>query len=453
MRMAIRYSLFYTLLLCLVLLAFLWGTRRSVDEKISAELINEHEVLHGIYQQQGLNALLHLVEEKQQQADSLLYLIATTQGKRLAGKIKERPEDFDVVDKVAIVFFDENILLANPFDDDAYLPALSTTLGNNHVLIIAHPSPRVQALQEIYEYLVEFIGVAILLSLLIGVTLGYAILRRINTISDTAAEIMKGDINQRIPISANNDEFDTLSTQLNTMMDRIQKLIDSIREVSDNVAHDLRSPLTRLRNNFEVTLLEPRSGDEYREALNQGVQEIESLITTFNALLSIAQAESGNHRCRWQQVDINELLTDIVDLYEPLADKKGQWLAVQTVGSQNNTDKIALLASRNLLAQAFSNLIENAIKYTPESTAIIISLEQKKQTLNISFIDSGAGIPLHEREHVLERFVRLDNSRNTSGNGLGLSLVNAVCELHQGKFKLSDANPGLIATMQLPLGE
>jgi len=374
--------------------------------------------------------------------------LANSQNNKLAGSIKDLPEDFEHTSEAEIVFFDEDILLGL-LDDDAYLPTLSANL-DDHLLLIAYPSPQAPILQEVYECLLEFIGVAILLSLLIGMTLGYAVLRRINTISHTAAEIMKGDITQRIPISSNNDEFDDLSTQLNSMMDRIQKLIDSIREVSDNVAHDLLSPLTRLRNNFEITLLEKRSPEEYRESLNRGVQDIESLITTFNALLSIAQAESGNHRSQWHPVDIAPLLTDIVDLYEPLAEEKKQVLTIKTDRLLEES-KIKIIASKNLLTQAFSNLIENAIKYSPESEEIIISLKQNNDLLEISFIDSGSGIPANEREHVLERFVRLDNSRNTAGNGLGLSLVSAVCELHNGSFELDDARPGLIAMMQLPL--
>lgn len=452
MRMAIRYSLLYTLLLSLVLAAFLWSTSRRIDEEIKEALDAERQMLSALYHQQGVSKLVTQIEALQKQPDSFLYLLVNTEAKKLAGNLKSLPEDFEQslehTSEAEIVFFDEDILLGF-LDDDAYLPTLSTNL-DNHLLLIAHLSPQAQVLQEVYEYLLEFIGVAILLSLLIGMTLGYAVLRRINTISHTAAEIMKGDITQRIPISSNDDEFDDLSTQLNSMMDRIQKLIDSIREVSDNVAHDLRSPLTRLRNNFEITLLEKRSPEEYRESLNKGVQDIEYLITTFNALLSIAQAESGNHRSQWQSIDVTPLLTDIVDLYEPLAEKKKQVLIIKE-GHLLEDRKIEIIASKNLLAQAFSNLIENAIKYSPETEEIIIAINNNKDLLEISFIDSGQGIPVNEREHVLERFVRLDNSRNSPGNGLGLSLVSAVCELHNGRFVLSDAEPGLIATMQLPL--
>lgn len=448
-RMAIRYSLIYGAILIAVVIVYNWTLQSPVDNEIKTALLKERDATQTIYQENGLEGLIGYIKERVKKKESYLYLLVDKTGTKMAGNLRQLPEDFDLsdikVDEIYQVLYDDQILPLELFEDEANLPTTTIELENDNRLLIAHPTQRGQILREINEYLIEFAIPVLLLSSLIGVTLAYAVLRRINTISHTAKEIMEGDITRRIPLSGKNDEFDALSSRLNTMMDRIQKLIEGTREVSDNVAHDLRSPLTRLRNSFEVTLLEDRSNEEYRETLNNGIQDVESLLKTFNSLLSIAQAESGNHRSRWKEFTLNDLLVDMVEFYEPLADEKKQTL---TFG-QN--DEIKITASRDLLAQATSNLIENAIKYTSESGKIHLELEHENNTVTISVSDTGPGIPANEREHVLERFVRLDNSRHTEGNGLGLSLVKAVCELHHGTLHFSEANPGLIVTMRLPL--
>jgi signal transduction histidine kinase len=214
--------------------------------------------------------------------------------------------------------------------------------------------------------------------------------------------------------------------------------------VTDNVAHDLRSPLTRLRNRLEVTLLEPRSEGEYREVIRQGIEDADSLIRTFNALLGIAQAEAGNHRAQWGPVNLNQVVSDLEDLYRPLAEEKGQTLEFIRDGERE------IAGSRHLIAQALGNLIENAIKYTPEGGAVRLVVSPSNSEVIVSVSDTGPGIPVADRERVLERFVRLENSRHTPGNGLGLSLVKAVCKLHQARLALDDANPGLVVTLRFP---
>ena len=209
------------------------------------------------------------------------------------------------------------------------------------------------------------------------------------------------------------------------------------------MAHDLRSPLSRLRNRLEVTLLESRSEDEYRKAIGKTIEDTESLIKTFNTMLDIAQLDSGNNRKQWGRVDLNTLASDLEELYRPVAEMKGQEFRLVT------GEPAEMTGSRDLLAQAIGNLLDNAIKYTPEGGSILLQVRRLEDAIEVVVRDSGTGIPAAEREHVLERFVRLENSRHTPGNGLGLSLVNAVAGLHGAELKLGDNRPGLIVTLRL----
>ncbi|MGH8561653.1 MAG: HAMP domain-containing protein, partial [Nevskiales bacterium] len=337
-RLALRYALIYAVVLGLALAGLLWSVNRQIDTQLKADLKQELASLTQEYASGGLDRLVATVRAREKVRNHL-YLLMSADQERLAGNLQGGPDQEDLAadGEVHTVWIDEEDLPRGVFDDDAYLPVIAAELPDGSRLLVARGVEQSQDLQELTEFLVEGLGMAVLLGLAISLTLGRTILSRMDTIGHTAGEIMAGDLSQRVPISPRQDEFDALSGRLNAMLDRIQQLIKGMREVTDNVAHDLRSPLTRLRNRLEITLLEQRSEAEYRDAINRSIEDAESLIKTFNALLEIAQTEAGNHRTQWGSVDIDRIAADLVELYRPVAEEKGQTLEFQPDGNPELT--------------------------------------------------------------------------------------------------------------------
>jgi signal transduction histidine kinase len=273
----------------------------------------------------------------------------------------------------------------------------------------------------------------------------------------TTQRIMAGDLSGRLPVGRSGDELDRLAGNLNAMLERIEALMIGLKEVSDNIAHDLKTPLTRLRNRAEEALATSGKEAEYRAALERTIEESDGLIRTFNALLMIARAESGQARDNMDDFDAADVANGIHELYEPLAEDDGMTLHVKTSAAP-------LHGNRELISQALANLVENAIKYgRPPAAAqplgadavaspreILIEARRDGDKVLLSVSDHGPGIPEADRGHAVERFVRLEASRTLPGSGLGLSLASAVATLHGGGLTLGDAHPGLRATLELP---
>jgi signal transduction histidine kinase len=268
---------------------------------------------------------------------------------------------------------------------------------------------------------------------------------------------MAGDLSGRLPVGRSGDELDRLAENLNAMLERIEALMVGLKEVSDNIAHDLKTPLTRLRNRAEEALASSGSEAEYRTALERTIEESDGLIRTFNALLMIARAESGQARGNMDDFDAADVARGIHELYEPLAEDDGMTLHVKTA-------PVRLHGNRELISQALANLVENAIKYgkpdpavqpldaavATRSKEVLIEARREGDQVLLSVTDHGPGIPESDRKHAVERFVRLEASRTQPGSGLGLSLASAVATLHGGELRLGDSHPGLVATLAIP---
>jgi len=300
--------------------------------------------------------------------------------------------------------------------------------------------------------LLEHIGGILLIAILViftaaifgGSWIGYGVIQRLDLIRETANNIINGDLSQRLPVRGQQDEYDKLSQVLNRMLIRLQKSMQSMREVTDNLAHDLRNPLNRLRHRLEA-LSYQHTSPLCQQELAIAVDDVDAIIATFNALLNIAQIEAESQHNHRENINIHQLITGICELYKLLAEEK----QLQLHCFSETT--LMFYGDRQLLAQALSNLLDNAIKYTPAGGAIHLQAYHENKQLYLVVSDTGSGIPANQHERVFQRFVRLDNVRNTDGSGLGLSLVKAVAELHEAQIQLQDNDPGLKVVMRFPV--
>jgi signal transduction histidine kinase len=292
------------------------------------------------------------------------------------------------------------------------------------------------------------VAIVIVLGLAGGLFVSRRVLRRVDAMTETTKTIMAGDLSERLPVGSSGDEIDRLAQNLNAMLERIEALMQGLQEVSDNIAHDLKTPLTRLRNRCEEALRLAEDESQYRAALESTIEESEALIRTFNALLMIARAESGQARDGMTDIDAAEIARGVGELYEPLADDKGIHLKVEAPAAA------PVHGNRELISQALANLVDNAIKYgagmNGAEAEIVVTARGEGDRILLAVADSGGGIPAADRGRAVERFVRLEQSRSQPGSGLGLSLASAVARLHGGDLKLEDNHPGLRTVISLP---
>jgi signal transduction histidine kinase len=265
----------------------------------------------------------------------------------------------------------------------------------------------------------------------------------VDAISRTAEAIIEGDLTQRIPLQGTKDDLDRLAETLNRMLDRTNKLLESVRQASNNIAHDLRTPLSRLGQRLEEARMRSLSPEDHRRALDAAKTEVDALLDTFAALLRIAEVEAGAQRAAFHPVDLSAVVLTVTEAFTPSAEEAGYTLTAAVAHG------IVVYGDRELLTQMLVNLVENALRHTPPGTHVRLSLRDGSGRVMLTVEDNGPGVPETERELILRRFHRLDQSRSTPGSGLGLSLVVAVAELHRGELHLADAGPGLRVSVHL----
>lgn len=324
-------------------------------------------------------------------------------------------------------------------------PSVTRTLGDGSRVVIVDDLLGVRQVETVLvRALLGALAAAAVLGLATGLVLSGMLLRRIDAVVRTAEAVVGGDLAHRIPTDGSGDEFDRLAGTLNGMLDRISGLLDNLRQVSSDVAHDLRTPLSRLRQGLEKADLRATTVAAYREAVARALGETDAILDIFSALLRIAQIEGGARRAAFRQIDLSALLLRVADAYAPPVEASGRHLTIQVA------DDVEILGDPDLLAQVFANLIENVLRHTPIGTRIVLTLSTTSGTAMVRLDDDGPGIPEAERQKAFQRFYRLDRSRGSAGNGLGLSLVAAVTELHGGVISLADNAPGLSVALKFP---
>jgi signal transduction histidine kinase len=427
----------------LVLLWFIYTSTAGFMERQTDETINaEIQGLAEQYSQLGLTGLIRVIKSRvaKDKAGSSVYLLTDWKFNPLAGNLPEWPKFRDT----GSGWFDATLEDTENFEPRRVRMRYFLLPGNFHLLVGRDVSLRLKMERLIMDALIWGLGLTVVLGGVGGLLTSRWMLKRIDVINKTSREIMAGDLTRRIPSRGAGDEFDRLAGNLNAMLDQITKLMDGVKQVSNNIAHDLRGPLNRIRAGLELSLAKSRTPEEYRAVLEATVSEIDNLLMTFNALLTIAQAESGARRQDFTDIDLTSLAADVAELYDPLAEEKGLTLTVTL------TPGVTVPGNRHLLSQALANLLDNAVKYTPAGGAIALSVTAPATGPELTVADTGPGVPAEHRDLVLERFARLESSRNTPGSGLGLSLVAAVAGLHRAALRLADNAPGLRVTLAFP---
>jgi signal transduction histidine kinase len=420
--------------------ALFWQTNAMLTSQVLRGLAQERAALDDVSRSGGIAALKHAVDARAGPTGpgASLLLLSSSAATKLAGNLERWPTE--LAEKPQ----------GGTFHQATGAPAagLPLLLPDGTRLLVARDLQDQSALiDRMRRYFLAGFGLLSLVGLIGALIASRLMLARVAQITDTGNEIMAGDLSRRIPLSGSDDELDHLATHLNALLQRIEQLMNGMREVSDNIAHDLKTPLSRLRSRAEAALREP-AGGAHTEGLGRVIEDADAIIQTFNALLLIARLEAGAVEKSAETFDLSILLDDVADLYAPVAEEAGQTLRTST------RPDVIVHANRQLIGQALANLIDNAIKYGVPAQAdkpeIIATLDVAADGLRIAVADRGPGIPAADRARVRDRFVRLDQSRTQPGTGLGLSLVAAVARLHGGDMLIEDNAPGLRVVLVLP---
>lgn len=363
-----------------------------------------------------------------------VYLLEDAQGRKIAGNINAMPPKLGPT-MLALV------LDGQPLEVRAY----GYRLDNGYYLLVGQDTA---VLREMKAVIARAYGVGLLITLALavagGAIISTTVLKRVESVGRTARAIVGGDLSQRVPVRGTEDEFDDLAGSVNAMLDRIEDLMRSMRQVSNDIAHDLRTPLTRLRQRLEHARRRAHSVEELHEALGLSIAQVDSILETFGALLRIAQIEAGGRTMPKSQIDVSKLLAGIVEDFAPAAEDHGQTLVAE-IGPG-----LSVSGDRELLTQMVANLLDNAIRHSPTGARIWVQAKAAGGNLELAVADTGPGIPPQERENVLRPFYRLEASRTTDGSGLGLSLVAAIAKRHHATLSLADNEPGLRVALLFP---
>jgi len=436
-RIAFVYSAAFALAIALLGLIVFWAMHLAFERQLEGVLRDEASSLVLEYRSDGPSELRGAIAEREamRSSNALFYALFSPDGRRIAGSLRtDRPD----TGFRTITFID-------PREGPDRALAYAVNLSDGSTLVVAADR---EQLEQIDKTVLAMFGAGFAAIIVLGLAgallLGSYLRRRLGAISGAAEAIVIGDISKRVPIGSRGDEFDRLGGSLNAMLDRIAGLVGNLRQVSSDIAHDLRTPLARLRNQLEAGLREGAADTAQQEVIRNAILRVDEVLSLFAAILRISEVESGAVRLGFQNVDLSDLVRDLAESYAPAVSDDG--------GSLRWTVEPGILidGDRELLAQATINLIENAQRHTPPGTAIQVTLSRRNGGARLLVADDGPGVPAADRERIVQRFTRLEGSRSTPGYGLGLNLVAAIARLHGARLAFGDNAPGLVVTLEFP---
>jgi signal transduction histidine kinase len=446
-KLSLTYLVAFTIFVLFLVGYISHATSNLLTEQLREAVDAEVRGLRNQYDVGGMQRVAFAIDSLSRRPGAGLYVLADASGNLLVGNVSDiptwvldaaneqlRPVDYTRSDDEGVRT--HHVALVRVF-----------TLDNGFRVLVGRDVGERERFRGIIRQ--AFRAIIIVMILLGGITWWFVsrrVLKRIDQVTATSQRIVAGDLSGRLPVAGTGDEFDRLAESLNGMLTRIDELMRGLKEVSDNIAHDLKTPLTRMRNRVEGALAGASDVDAYRGALERTIDECDGLIKTFDALLTIARVESGNRPVTMERLDAAGIAAEVAELYEPVAEEEGVALSLQTEPAE-------IVGSRELLAQALANLVDNALKYgraADRPAEIRLSVRRIGTEVALSVADNGPGIPAADRERVLGRFVRLEASRSAPGSGLGLALVAAIAHQHGAHLRLDDAAPGLMVTLSLP---
>lgn len=443
-----QVALLYLSLLSVTLIALVgfvyWSTAKLIDGQVTDTIESEIRGLAEQYRDEGLTRLVEVIGERSgpEGERQNVYLLVDAAHRPLAGNLANWPEEA----ANSRGWLELRLARRGDLPDTFHtVRGRSFDLAGGYRLFVGRDTAEREDFQRlIVRALVWALAPALILGLVGGTMLGRYSLRRVDAVRAASEDIVGGDLSRRVPLTGSGDEFDRLARTINRMLDQIDTLMTGMRTVTDSLAHDLRSPLTRAKSGIELALREDVDSSAYRRVLEDTNAELETILRTFEALLNIAQAEAGVSRLGLASLDLSALVRDVFEVYQPMAEEAGLELQAD-FGAP-----LHISGHRQLLGQAIANLLDNAIKYTPVAGTVSIGLSHSTGGVRLVVGDTGPGIPETERDRVVQRFVRLDSSRGTPGSGLGLSLVAAVAKLHGARLDLEDNAPGLKVIVTFP---
>lgn len=438
-RLTLLYAGLFAASVLVLLGAMLWWGTSYITGEMDSTVSNELIEVQTDAAQPGSGGMRATVAAMTAQSPGMRYLLETPGGRVLAGNMPALPRQLGVLTWHPHAGPDRRELLRR-----SVRGRMIRTRDGDYLFVGLNTFELNEMREMVTRAFLWVLGGTLLLAIAVGAVTSVGLLRRVEAISRASQDIVGGDLSRRIAVRGTDDEFDHLALSLNAMLDRIQALMEGLNQVSTDIAHDLRTPLTRLRQRLELARLRGDSEDALRHALDAATADVDAILDTFAALLRIAQIEAGSRTAEFAAVDLSTLLQELLDFYAPMAEEQGHRVSGAIAPG------LGVHGDAELLTQLFANLIDNALHHTPAGTGVIVAAREAGGGAMVEVRDSGPGIPAELRDKVFQRFFRLERSRTTPGTGLGLSLVAAVASLHRIGVELADNAPGLVVRLRFP---